>query len=75
MTKPKTLDPAFDLDAAVADWSREMRRGEALEDGTIAELEAHVRDEVDDLVGPGMNPEDAFREVTAAVEAPDCDRR
>ena len=69
MTEPKTHDPAFDLERAIADWSRGMKRGGALEEGTIAELEAHVRDEVDDLVGSGMDPEDAFLTVTAAVES------
>jgi hypothetical protein len=69
VTKPKASDPAFDLERAVADWSRGMKRGGALEDGTAAELEAHVRDEVDDLVGSGMDPEDAFHQVTAAVES------
>jgi len=68
----KRLTPAFDLDAAVADWCRKLRRSEALQDGTIAELEAHVRDEIEDLVGQGKSPEDAFREVTAPVEAPDA---
>jgi len=69
MTEPKTHDPAFDLERAIADWSRGMKRGGALEVGTAAELEAHVRDEVDDLVGSGMDPEDAFLTVTAAVES------
>ncbi len=71
MTKPKTNDAVFDLDRAVADWSRGMKRGGALEEGTVAELEAHVRDEVDDLVGSGMDPKDAFHKVTAAVESAD----
>ena len=61
----------FDLDKAVAEWGRRLRRGGALEDGAIAELEAHVRDEVDDLIGHGKNPEDAFREVTESVESAD----
>ncbi len=69
MTEPKTHDPAFDLERAIADWSRGMKRGGALEDGMIAELEAHVRDEVDDLVGSGIDPEAAFHKVTASVES------
>ncbi len=69
MSKPKANDPAFDLDRAVADWSRGLKRAGALEDGMIAELEAHVRDEVDDLVGSGMDPQDAYHKVTASVES------
>jgi putative ABC transport system permease protein len=64
--------PAFDLDKAVAEWSRKLRQSEALEDGTVAELEAHVKDEVADLIGRGKSPEEAFREVTSFVEAPDA---
>jgi len=63
---------AFDLDRAVAEWVRKLRRSEALEDGPVAELEAHVRDEIEDLIGRGKSPEAAFREVTGSVEAPDA---
>jgi putative ABC transport system permease protein len=68
MKKTKKLYTAFELDKAIAEWSRSMKRSGALEDGMIAELEAHLRDEVDDLVGQGKNPEEAFREVAASVE-------
>ena len=61
----------FDLDKAVAEWSRRMKRSGALEDGMIAELEAHLRDEFEDLVGQGKSPEDAFHEVIASVESAD----
>ncbi|MDH5744381.1 MAG: ABC transporter permease [Candidatus Aminicenantes bacterium] len=69
MKKSKKFCAAFDLDEAVAEWSRRMKRSGALEDGMIAELEAHLRDEVEDLVGQGKSPEDAFHEVTASVES------
>jgi putative ABC transport system permease protein len=71
MTKPKKPAPGFDLDRAIAEWSRGLKRTGALEDGMIAELEAHVRDEVDDLVGQGMDPEATFHELTASVESAD----
>jgi len=67
----KRLTPAFNLDSAIAEWCRKLRRSQALEEGTIAELEAHVRDEIEDLVGRGKSPQDAFREVTTPVESPD----
>lgn len=69
MKKPPAR--GFDLDAAVAEWSRKLRRSDSLEEGTVAELEAHVRDEVEDLVEQGKSAEEAFREATAAVEAPE----
>jgi len=70
MTNERT--PAFDLDKAVAAWVRELRQSGSLEDGTVAELEAHVKDGIEDLIGRGKSREEAFREVTGAVEAPDA---
>ena len=61
----------FTLDQAVTEWSRRMRKSGALEDGMIAELEAHIRDEVDDLVEQGHSQEQAFYEVTTSVESAD----
>lgn len=69
MKKSKKLHSAFDIESAIIEWSRRMRRSGALEDGMSAELEAHLRDEVDDLIGQGKSPEEAFQEVTASVES------
>jgi len=71
MKKSKKSYTAFDLDKAIAEWSRRLKRSGALEDGMIAELQAHLRDEVEDLVGQGKSPEDAFHEATASVESAD----
>jgi putative ABC transport system permease protein len=71
MKNSKKILEAFDLDKALAQWSRKMRRSGALEDGMIAELEAHIRDEVEDLVGEGRILENAFHEVTASIESAD----
>jgi ABC-type antimicrobial peptide transport system permease subunit len=62
----------FDLDLALAEWTRGLRRSAALEDGAIAELAAHVRDEVEDLTGQGRRPEEAFGEVTGSIEGLDA---
>ncbi len=70
MKKHRTAE--FDLDAAVARWSRNLRRSAGLEDGTIAELEAHVRDEVEDLMEQGKNPEEAFRQATERIDTPEA---
>jgi hypothetical protein len=69
MKKPDNSSPSFDLEKAIAEWSRSMRRSGALEEGMIAELQAHLRDEIEDLVGQGKNPQDAFHEVMASVES------
>jgi len=67
-----TPNNAFDLENAVAEWTRQLRRSSSLEDGAIAELKSHLQDEIDDLILQGRNPQDAFREVTAAVESVDA---
>lgn len=64
--------PVFDLDDAVAEWARGLRRSGSLEDGSLAELEAHVKDEIEELIGRGQSPEEAFREVTGSVESPEA---
>jgi putative ABC transport system permease protein len=69
MKRHKHAGPLFDLDKAITEWSRKMRSQGALEDGAIAELEAHLRDEVEELLGQGKSPEGAFREVTESVES------
>jgi putative ABC transport system permease protein len=69
MNKSGKPSSVFNLDKAIAEWSRNMKRRGALEDGMTAELEAHLRDEVDDLIEQGKSPEEAFHEVTASVES------
>jgi ABC-type antimicrobial peptide transport system permease subunit len=69
--KKLPMNSDFDIDKAISDWIRQLKRGAALEDGAIAELEAHLRDEVEDLIDEGKSPEDAFNEVTASVESAD----
>jgi len=71
MKKSIKFSEVFDLDKAVVEWSRKMNRRGELEDGMIVELEAHLRDEVEELVGQGMSLEDAFHKVTASVESAD----
>lgn len=59
----------FDLEKAILEWRRKMKSLGALEDGMIAELESHLRDEVEDLIEQGENPEKAFQDVTESVES------
>jgi len=58
---------AFDLERAVAEWRKGLRRNPALEDGQAAELEASLRDEIEELVKDGVDPEAAFRQAVAAM--------
>jgi putative ABC transport system permease protein len=58
---------AFDLERAIADWRKDLRRNPALEDGQAAELEAGLRDEIEESVGRGENPATAFERAVAAM--------
>ena len=61
----------FDLEQAIAEWKKALRRNPSFEDGHIAELEANLRDEFEELIALGKRPEDAFSEalVTACQPA------
>jgi len=57
----------FDLEHAVAEWKRSLRDSPAFEDGHVAELEACLRDEYQELVGQGLGPDEAFRKSILAM--------
>lgn len=50
----------FNHEKAIKKWKRSLAKYESFEDGTIAELESHLRDNIDDLVDEGFNREQAF---------------
>ncbi|MBE0712727.1 MAG: ABC transporter permease [Candidatus Aminicenantes bacterium] len=51
----------FDLEHAITEWKKAMRRSPSIEDGDVEELERYLRDKVDDLAAQGLSPQDAFR--------------
>jgi putative ABC transport system permease protein len=57
----------FDLEKAIRQWRKELRKNEALEDGYIAELEAHLREEIENQTSQGISEEEAFEKAIAAV--------
>ncbi len=57
----------FNLEQAFEGWRKDLRRNQALEDGQAAELEAGLRDEVEELVSAGADFETAFRKAVAAM--------
>jgi putative ABC transport system permease protein len=71
MKKRRSNSIPFDLDRAIAEWTHGLRRSEALEDGAMAELAAHVRDEVEGLIQQGRSPEEAFTGVIGSLEGLD----
>jgi putative ABC transport system permease protein len=57
----------FDLENAIKLWKQKMTANPAMEEGYVAELEAHLRDRVEELTGQGFAIEDAFRQVVDAM--------
>jgi len=57
----------FDLEKAIKQWRKELRKNEALEDGYITELESHLRDEIDSLIRSRISKEDAFDKAVAEI--------
>jgi len=55
----------FNLEKEIRKWSKTLRRSEDLEDSDIAELESHLKDEIDHQIEKGLDEEAAFR---AALE-------
>lgn len=51
----------FDLEKAIGEWKKAMRRSPSLDDGDLAELERYLRDKVEDLIGQGFSAGEAFR--------------
>ena len=61
----------FDLNKALSEWKRSLRKLESFEDGTIAELESHLLDEFDKLKATGLTNEEAFARAAATVGRPE----
>ena len=50
----------FDLEAQIRVWADHLRRHSTMGESDVEELEAHLRDEIDGLVGAGLSPDEAF---------------
>jgi len=61
----------FNLDKAVRDWRRGFQGSEAFEDGVLAELESHLREEFARRRESGMSGEQAFAAARSSVGSPD----
>lgn len=57
----------FDINQAVAQWKKELRRQQSLEPGFIEELESGLYDRYDEFLIRGMEPEQAFEQAVAKV--------
>jgi len=59
----------FDLENEVKRWRKELNKNEALEDGYIAELESHLRDEVQMHLDQGFGQREAFTKAVESIGA------
>jgi putative ABC transport system permease protein len=50
----------FDLERAIAEWKKALRRKRAIQDGDLVELESYLRDKIEDLMARGWKAEEAF---------------
>ena len=50
----------FDLEKSIKQWRKTVRKNQAIEDGHMAELESHLRDEVERQVNLGLDARIAF---------------
>lgn len=57
----------FDLENAIRNWRKALHKIESMEDGHIEELEAHLKDEIEERVSRGENKEEAFQKAAANI--------
>ena len=50
----------FDLEENIRAWSDRLRGRGKMKEEDVQELESHLRDEIDDLTGAGLAPDEAF---------------
>ncbi len=53
----------FDLENAIKRWLRAFSKHEAFDEGTLQEMELHLRDHIDDLISSGLTQEQAFQKA------------
>ena len=50
----------FDLEIAIKKWLKQFSKHRAFDDGSVREMELHLRDHIDDLIANGHSEEKAF---------------
>jgi putative ABC transport system permease protein len=62
----------FDPEKVIREWRRSLRKNATLTDSDIAELESHLRDEMDRRTAAGESPESAIHAAIGLSAAPDA---
>lgn len=50
----------FHLEQAIKQWRQQFQKHPAFDDGSLQEMELHLRDQLDDLIAEGLTEEQAF---------------
>ncbi len=61
----------FELEKAIKKWRKSLLKSESMEDGYIAELESHLRDEIERLKESDLTVEEALERAVEQVGTPD----
>jgi len=61
----------FSLDQAIAQWRRQMRSAGLKRRDLLAELENHLREDIDTLMQAGLEPRQAFGAAVARMGEPE----
>ena len=67
MSEPveKRPDGPFYLERAIERWARSLRGLPGIEEGDAVDLEGYLRDKIEELVGQGLDPRQAFERAAA----------
>ncbi len=57
----------FELEKAIKQWRKTLRKNQAIEDGYMAELESHLRDEFERHTKKGIPDEEAFQKSLETI--------
>lgn len=61
----------FELEKEIRRWKRKLRRNSVFEDGDIAELESHLREEIERLKVEGLSEEEAVKKASEEIGEPE----
>lgn len=54
----------LDLEKEITKWLQSFRKQRAFDEGSIQEMETHLRDHIEDLISQGLSEKEAFTEAT-----------
>lgn len=55
----------FDLEKSIQKWLKQFRKHKEFHDGSVKEMEAHLRDYIDDLIAEGLSEQSSFEKAVA----------